>query len=37
MDVKELLDNVEKLAADKAKDEKKIKTLEKEIDDIQTK
>ena len=36
MEVKELLEKVEKLAADKAKDEKKIKTLEKELDDIQT-
>ena len=35
-DVKELLVKVEKLTADKAKDEKKIKALEKELDDIQT-
>ena len=34
--MEELLEKVEKLTADKTKDEKKIKTLEKELEDIQT-
>ena len=35
-DVKELLEKVEKATVDKTKDEKKIKPLEKELEDIQT-
>ena len=36
IDNKELLETVEKLKADKGKDEKKIKSLEKELEDIRT-